>query len=249
MRLKAFLTLLTGLLLAGPLAAQGLTSPPPPPPLAPENTLYLDLSTGGRVAIQLRPDVAPGHVARIKELTRKGFYNGLAFHRVIEGFMAQTGDPKGDGTGGSDLADLPAEFSGLPHVRGAVSMARTAEPNSANSQFFIMLSPRLNIDGKYSVFGRVVGGMNFVDAIARGEPPAAPSLIVRASIGSDNVPPMSAEELRAAAEQMAAHRAPAAARPPGLVGPAEPPPAASPRALEPVRAANAPPRRRPRPRN
>ncbi len=199
MRLKLFLTLLMGLFLAGPLTAQPVVSPPATPALTPENTLYLDLSTGGRVAIQLRPDVAPLHVARIKELVRKGFYNGLTFHRVIDGFMAQAGDPKGDGTGGSDLPDLTAEFNGLPHVRGALAMARTAEPNSANSQFYIMFVPRLQMDGKYTVFGRVVSGMNFVDALNRGEPPALPSKIVRASIGSDNVPPPSAAEMAAAA--------------------------------------------------
>jgi len=203
MRLKLLLTLLMGLFLAGPLSAQGvqgrLTAPPPPPALTAGDTLYLDLSTGGRVTIQLRPDVAPLTVARIKELTRKGFYNGLTFHRVIDSFMAQAGDPKGDGTGGSDLPDLNAEFNGLPHTRGAIAMARTAEPNSANSQFYIMFLPRLAMDGKYTVFGRVVAGMNFIDGINRGEPPAIPSKIVRASIGSDNVAPPSAAEIAAAA--------------------------------------------------
>jgi cyclophilin family peptidyl-prolyl cis-trans isomerase len=200
MRLKLLLTLLMGLFLAGPLTAQGLlTSPPPPPALTAENTLYLDLSTGGRVTIQLRPDVAPLHVARIKELARRHFYDGLNFHRVIDGFMAQVGDPKGDGTGGSELPDLKAEFNGLPHTRGALAMARTVEPDSANSQFYIMFGPRLAMDGKYTVFGRVVAGMNFVDTINRGEPPAIPSRIVRASIGSDNVPPPSAAEMAAAA--------------------------------------------------
>ena len=176
------------------------------PALVPENTLNLDLSTGGRVAIQLRPDAAPAHVERIKTLVRQGFYNGLTFHRVIEGFMAQGGDPKGDGTGGSPLPDLKAEFNALPHVRGAVSAARAENVDSANSQFFVMLAPRLSIDGKYTVFGRVVSGMDYVDAIERGEPPANPSRIVRASIGSDNVPPPSAAEL-------AAPPAPAAAAP------------------------------------
>ena len=177
------------------------------PALDPENTWYLDLSTGGRVAIQLRPDIAPGHVERIKTLTRQGFYNGLIFHRVIEGFMAQGGDPQGTGEGGSTLPDLTAEFNGLPHVRGAVSMARAGDPNSANSQFFIMFAPRLSLDKKYTVFGRVVSGMQYVDAIERGEPPINPSKIVRASIGSDNVPPPSPAEL-AAARQPAAAPAP-----------------------------------------
>ena len=222
MRLKLLLTLLMGLFLAGPLAAQPVVSPPLPPALTPENTLYLDLSTGGRVTIQLRPDVAPLHVARIKELTRKGFYNGLTFHRVIDGFMAQAGDPKGDGTGGSDLPDLTAEFNGLPHVRGALAMARTAEPNSANSQFYIMFVPRLQMDGKYTVFGRVVAGMNYVDALNRGEPPAIPSKIVRASIGSDNVPPPSAAEMAAAAAPPATPEVP-------VPGPEVPVPGTTPR--------------------
>jgi peptidylprolyl isomerase len=164
----------------------------------PENTLLLDLSTGGRVAIRLRPDIAPNHVERIKTLARQGFYNGIIFHRVIEGFMAQTGDPTGTGQGESPLPDLEPEFSRLPHVRGAVSMARTNEPNSANSQFFIMFMPNLNLDQNYSVFGRVISGMQFVDAIPRGEPPANPARIVRASIAADNVPPPTAAEIAAA---------------------------------------------------
>ena len=176
------------------------------PALEPENTLNLDLSNGGRVVIQLRPDVAPNHVERIKTLTRQGFYNGLTFHRVIEGFMAQGGDPKGDGSGGSPLPDLPAEFNKLPHVRGALSAARADDPNSANSQFFIMLGARLSLDGKYSVFGRVVSGMQHVDSIERGEPPENPTRIVRASIGSDNVPPPTAADLRAPAAAPAAEQ-------------------------------------------
>jgi cyclophilin family peptidyl-prolyl cis-trans isomerase len=198
MRLKSIIVAIMTIFFAGALTAAVLP-PPVAPPLNPENVLNLDLSTGGRVSIQLRPDVAPAHVERIKLLVRRGFYNGLNFHRVIEGFMAQGGDPKGDGTGGSDLPDLNPEFNGLPHVRGAVSAARTAEPNTANSQFFIMLAPRMSLDGKYTVFGRVISGMNFVDTIQRGEPPANPSKIVRASIGADNVPPLSAAELQAAA--------------------------------------------------
>ncbi|MBT2188400.1 peptidylprolyl isomerase [Sphingobium nicotianae] len=154
-------------------------------PITPENTWVLDLSDGGHVRIALRPDVAPGHVERIKELTRKGFYNGLAFHRVIDGFMAQGGDPKGDGTGGSDLPDLHNEFNWLPHMRGTVSMARAQGEDSANSQFFIMLMPRMQLDHKYTVFGRVIDGMPGVDEIAKGEPPAAPTKIVRAYIESD----------------------------------------------------------------
>jgi cyclophilin family peptidyl-prolyl cis-trans isomerase len=154
-----------------------------------ENILHLDLSTGGRVSIVLFPTIAPAHVERIKTLARKGFYNGIIFHRVIEGFMAQTGDPTGTGTGASDLPDLTAEFNAIPHLRGTVSMARANEPNSANSQFFICFQPRFSLDKNYTAFGRVIAGMNYVDAIARGEPPAQPDRILQASIGADNIAP------------------------------------------------------------
>jgi len=154
-------------------------------PVTPENVWVLDLSDGGHVRILLRPDVAPGHVERIKTLTRQGFYNGVIFHRVIDGFMAQTGDPKGDGTGGSELPDLKQEFNWLPHMRGTVSMARAESEDSANSQFFIMLMPRMQLDHKYTVFGRVIDGMPGVDAIPKGEPPAAPAKVVRAYIEGD----------------------------------------------------------------
>lgn len=154
-------------------------------PVTPDNVWVLDLSDGGHVRILLRPDVAPEHVERIKELTRKHFYDGLVFHRVIDGFMAQGGDPKGDGTGGSELPDLKAEFNWLPHMRGTVSMARSADDNSANSQFYIMLMPRAQLDHKYTVFGRVIAGMDGVDKIAKGEPPDNPTKIVRAYIESD----------------------------------------------------------------
>jgi cyclophilin family peptidyl-prolyl cis-trans isomerase len=161
-----------------------------PPAIAAEkaNTWLLDLSTGGRVTIQLRPDFAPGHIARIQELTRAKFYDGLLFHRVIEGFMAQGGDPKGTGEGGSQLPDLKAEFNKLPHLRGSVAMARATSEDSANSQFYIVLMPTLKLDKKYTVFGRVTGGMNFVDTIERGEPPANPTRIVHAYLASDNPP-------------------------------------------------------------
>jgi cyclophilin family peptidyl-prolyl cis-trans isomerase len=159
-----------------------------PPAADPENILHLDLSTGGRVSILLNPALAPGHVERIKILARQGFYNGIVFHRVIEGFMAQTGDPTGTGEGGSPLPDLKAEFSPTPHLRGTVSMARTNDPDTANSQFFICFQPRFSLDNKYTAFGRVIAGMSFVDAIARGEPPAQPDRIVQASIGADNIP-------------------------------------------------------------
>ena len=154
-------------------------------PVTPENTWVLEISDGARVRVALRPDIAPGHVERIKTLSRQGFYNGLKFHRVIPDFMAQGGDPKGDGTGGSPLPDLKQEFSWLPHMRGTVSMARAAGDDSANSQFFIMLMPRMQLDNKYTVFGRVIDGMAGVDAIAKGEPPATPTTIVRAYIESD----------------------------------------------------------------
>ncbi len=133
----------------------------------PENTLSMQL-VQGRVVIELFPDLAPNHVARIKELTRKGFYDGVVFHRVIDGFMAQTGDPTGTGRGGSDLPDLKAEFSKRKHLRGTLSMARTMDPNSANSQFFIMFAPSPHLDGQYSIFGQVVEGMDFVDQIKKG---------------------------------------------------------------------------------
>ena len=131
-----------------------------------EITLYLDLQDG-RVVIELRPDLAPKHVARIKELARKGFYDGIVFHRVIDGFMAQTGDPRGDGTGGSGQK-LDAEFSREKHVRGTTSMARAQNPNSADSQFFIMFAPSTHLDGQYTVWGKVTQGMEFVDMIKKG---------------------------------------------------------------------------------
>lgn len=133
-----------------------------------ENTLYLDLKDG-RVTIQLRPDLAPKHVAQIKALTKKGFYDGIVFHRVIDGFMAQTGDPTGTGTGGSDLPDIPAEFTSEPFKRGTVGMARSQSPDSANSQFFIMFADGDFLNNNYTVFGQVTDGMEFVDKIKRGK--------------------------------------------------------------------------------
>jgi cyclophilin family peptidyl-prolyl cis-trans isomerase len=153
-----------------------------------ENILYLDLSNGRRVAIRLVPEWAPSHVERIKTLTRAGFYDGVIFHRVIDGFMAQTGDPTGTGRGGSDLPDVPAEFNMFPHVRGSVSMARAADKDSANSQFFIIFYPRFSLDRNYTNFGRVISGMDAVDAIERGEPPANPTYVVQASIAADGKP-------------------------------------------------------------
>ncbi|MXO68327.1 peptidylprolyl isomerase [Altererythrobacter marinus] len=153
-----------------------------------ENILLLDLSTGERVAIRLMPSWAPNHVERIKTLARRGFYDGVIFHRVIDGFMAQTGDPTGTGQGGSDLPDLDAEFNPMPHVRGTVAMARAQEENSANSQFFIVFYPRFTLDKRYTNFGRVIANMAAVDRIARGEPPANPTRILQASIAADNKP-------------------------------------------------------------
>lgn len=158
------------------------------PAVQPENVLYLDLSNGGRVGIRLMPEWAPGHVERIKTLAKQGFYNGIVFHRVIDGFMAQTGDPTGTGGGGSQLPNLKAEFNSMPHVRGTVSMARTNDPDSANSQFFIVFYPRFALDRKYTVFGRVIAGMDVVDRIERGEPPQNPTKIVQASFAVDNAP-------------------------------------------------------------
>lgn len=153
-----------------------------------ENILLLDLSNGTRVSIRLVPEWAPSHVERIKTLARAGFYDGVIFHRVIDGFMAQTGDPTGTGQGGSTLPDLTEEFNGFPHVRGSVSMARAQDENSANSQFFIVFYPRFALDRNYTNFGRVIAGMDGVDAIERGEPPANPTRILQASIAADGKP-------------------------------------------------------------
>jgi peptidylprolyl isomerase len=163
--------------------------PSTPAPVAdPENTLYMDLPAG-RVVIQLRPDLAPKHVARIKELVRQKFYDGLPFHRVIEGFMAQGGDPKGDGTGGSGQK-LQAEFSKEKHVRGTASMARAADPDSADSQFFICLAPAPFLDNQYTIWGQVTSGMEFVDKLKKGERSrdgavVNPDKIVRVQVAAD----------------------------------------------------------------
>jgi len=149
-----------------------------------ENTLIMTLD-GGPVTIRLRPDLAPGHVGRIKELAREGFYDGVVFHRVIPGFMAQGGDPKGIGIGGSSKPDLKAEFSAEPHVRGVCSMARTSDPHSANSQFFICFDDARFLDKQYTVWGEVVGGMEHVDALPKGEPPRQPGKIISMKIAAD----------------------------------------------------------------
>jgi peptidylprolyl isomerase len=187
--------MLSKALFALPLMALLIAAAPAPPPSAPTiaapaevaanpaNHLFLDLSSGGTVEIVLRPDLAPHHIQQIQALVRRGFYNGLTFHRVIPGFMAQGGDPKGTGEGGSDLPDLKAEFTAVPFLRGTVGMARAESPDSANSQFFIMFAPRASLDNNYTVVGRVVDGMDMVDQIAPGEPPAQPTKIVKAYLG------------------------------------------------------------------
>jgi len=153
-----------------------------------DNMLYLDLRDG-RVVIEMLPDVAPKHVERIKKLTREGFYDGLTFHRVIEGFMAQTGDPNGTGTGGSDYPDLPAEFSDVPFEEGTLGMARTADPDSANSQFFIVLEEAPHLNGSYTAWGRVVEGMEHVHNIKKGDPRSGevdkPDKIVKMQLAED----------------------------------------------------------------
>jgi peptidylprolyl isomerase len=237
------------------LAAALIAAKPAPPPAKPVVTLTtpaevaadpanrwtLNLSNGGHVVIQLRPDVAPGTVYRIQQLTAQGFYNGLTFHRVIPGFMAQGGDPKGTGEGGSPLPDLAPEFNDLPHLRGVASMARAEQPNSANSQFFIMLAPRFTLDHKYSAFGRVIEGMSAVDQIAVGEPPAEPTRIVSATIGG----PLPAPPVLAAAPEPApapvVAAAPTSEATPAAVAEPAPEAAPAPTAAEPVpEAATAP---------
>lgn len=152
-----------------------------------ENTVYMRLSTGGTVTIELKPDLAPGHVERIKTLAREGFYDGIVFHRVIDGFMAQTGDPTGTGTGGSDLPDLPAEFTDYAYKRGTVGMARTNSPDSANSQFFICFTDDgcSFLTGQYTVWGQVTDGMDQIDAVAKGEPPTNPDKIEKMLVAAD----------------------------------------------------------------
>ena len=158
-------------------------------PADPQNTVYLE-TKNGRVTIRLRPDLAPKHVAQIKALVKRGFYDGLVFHRVISGFMAQTGDPKGNGTGGSDLPNVPAEFTQTPFRRGSCGMARSSEPNSANSQFFICLAEASFLNGQYTMFGEVTSGMEVVDKIKKGDQArngtvSDPDKIVRMRLASD----------------------------------------------------------------
>jgi cyclophilin family peptidyl-prolyl cis-trans isomerase len=151
----------------------------------PDNTLVIELSSGGSVLIELLPDIAPKHVARIKELAKAGFYDGIVFHRVIPGFMAQTGDPTGTGTGGSGKGNIMAEFNKKPFVRGAVGAARSQNPNSADSQFFICFADASFLNGQYTVWGNVIEGMENVDKIAVGEPPANPTKMTKVRLQSD----------------------------------------------------------------
>lgn len=195
-----------------------------------ENILVLDLSSGGRVRIIMRPDVAPKHIERIRGLVREGFYDNTVFHRVIDGFMAQGGDPTATGTGGSKLPDLKAEFNDLPHVRGAVAMARAQSEDSANSQFYIVLMPTLKLDRNYTVWGRVVDGMKWVDGIEKGEPPENPTRIVKASIAADKVPPPDFAALKPAASAI----------PAGVLN--LPPPTSGPAPSRPVTSGPTPPR-------
>jgi cyclophilin family peptidyl-prolyl cis-trans isomerase len=171
------------LVLAGGARAAQDSAKDKAPATDPANTLILRLKDGP--VVMLRPDLAPQHVERIKTLAKKGFYDGIVFHRVIEGFMAQTGDPTGTGMGGSDLPNLPAEFSAAPFQRGTLGMARSQSPNSANSQFFICFEPAPFLNGQYTVFGEVVSGMEFVDKIKRGEPPQNPDKIISMKLASD----------------------------------------------------------------
>ncbi|MCB1506316.1 MAG: peptidylprolyl isomerase [Hyphomicrobiaceae bacterium] len=150
----------------------------------PENTLIIE-TTQGRVVVEMRPDLAPKHVERIKTLAREGFYDGIVFHRVIEGFMAQTGCPQGRGTGGSQYPNLPAEFNAEPHVRGTASMARASNPNSANSQFFICFDDAGFLDRQYTVWGKVIEGMENVDKIKRGEPVQNPDKMISMKVAAD----------------------------------------------------------------
>jgi peptidylprolyl isomerase len=166
-------------------AAPASAAPPLPAGVDPQNTLILD-TTQGRIVIALRNDIAPHHAERLKQLARDGFYDNVPFHRVIDGFMAQTGDGENhNGTGGSKYPDLKAEFSNVPYERGVVGMARTNNPNSANSQFFIMFAEGSFLNGKYTVVGQVVQGMDVVDKLQKGEPPANPDKIVHAHVAAD----------------------------------------------------------------
>jgi peptidylprolyl isomerase len=179
---SAVSTFIVSLLLAAFALVAPATAQAPKPD--PANTLVIELKSG-KVLIQLRPDLAPKHVERVKQLAKQGFYNGIVFHRVIEGFMAQTGDPTGTGTGGSGQAKLPAEFSNTPFERGTIGAARTGDPNSADSQFFIVFKHTPHLNGQYTVWGRVLEGMEHVDQIKRGEPVQNPDKMMKVYLQSD----------------------------------------------------------------
>ena len=187
---RSLLGLCAAAVLVGVAVAQPDVPDAPPPKLDPQNTVYMDLPSG-RVTIRLRPDLAPKHVARVKQLCREGFYDGTPFHRVIEGFMAQGGDPTGTGEGGSKYPNVPAEFSTTTHfLRGTVGAARSQDPDSANSQFFIMYAPNSSLDGQYTIWGNVVSGMDLVDKIKRGDADnngkvAQPDRIVHMRVAAD----------------------------------------------------------------
>lgn len=172
---------------------------------SPADTVTMELSNGGKVTMQLMPDIAPKHAERIKTLAGEGFYNGIIFHRVIEGFMAQTGDPTGTGSGGSSMPNLPAEFSDYTYKRGTVGMARTSDPNSANSQFFICFNDNgcKGLTGQYTVIGQVTEGMESVDTIAKGEPPATPDKIVKMTVGAGEAAPATASSTGATTTETA----------------------------------------------
>ena len=218
------LPFLAGLMFAGSAPAQTVVpvqasiNPPAEVAADPANRLNLELSNGGTVVVQLRPDAAPNHVYRIQTLASQGFYNGLTFHRVVPGFVAQGGDPTGTGAGGSKLPNIVAEFNTLPHLRGVMSMARSEKLDSANSQFFFILSPTFSLDRDYTAFGRVVSGMQFVDQIAPGEPPKEPTKIVRAWLDG----PLPAAPVQAVATAPA--EAPAPVETPAPAPSAEAPP-------------------------
>lgn len=190
------------ILTAGSIAIMTAATAFPTQAADPENTIYMRLSNGETVTIELKPDLAPQHVDRIKSLTRDGFYDGIVFHRVIDGFMAQTGDPTGTGTGGSDLGNVPAEFSEYEYKRGTVGMARTSDPDSANSQFFICFTDSgcSFLTGQYTVFGQVTDGMEAIDKVARGEPPANPDAIEKMIIASDVAAATESDESSEAAD-------------------------------------------------
>lgn len=183
---KTILTLGSLLVMTASAQAQSADTATPSAANDPANTVQLEMSTGGTVTIQLMPDIAPKHVERITTLAGQGFYDGIVFHRVIPGFMAQTGDPTGTGTGGSPLPDVPAEFSAYQYKRGTVGMARTNEPDTANSQFFICFTNTgcSFLTGQYTVVGQVLHGMEYIDKVAVGEPPATPDKIVKMTVGA-----------------------------------------------------------------